>query len=130
MNSYDQVILITGSRDWTDQDIIRNALTEFSDRKVLVIHGKCKGADIIAGNIAEKLGFDISSSPADWKTFGRAAGPIRNKKMVDETLEYKKMGINTVVLAFHDSLDNSKGTGHCVKLAIKNCLDVVLYTTL
>jgi len=47
--------------------------------------------------------------------------------MIDEVLEYKKSGISTIVLAFHPCLDESKGTKHCVELASKQGLEVILY---
>ena len=93
----------------------------------LFIHGGCIGVDLIGVQVAKKLGFDILSMPANWKKYGRAAGPKRNIDMVDSVLQYKNNGISTIVLAFHDNLDMSKGTKHCVNYAKKKGLKVILH---
>lgn len=48
---------------------------------VVVIHGGAKGADWLAGKVAESLGLEVSVYPADWATHGKAAGPLRNEEM-------------------------------------------------
>jgi hypothetical protein len=49
----------------------------------VIITGGAEGADKIADDYAEVYGFDRIIMPANWKKHGRAAGPIRNKKMLD-----------------------------------------------
>ena len=102
-------ILVCGSRNWTDRDLIRNELSSYSG-EVSVIHGGARGADAIAGEIAEELGFNVIVCPANWKRFGRAAGPIRNKQMLDQHSPDH-------VLAFVDS--RSVGTRHMIEIARK-----------
>jgi hypothetical protein len=51
----------------------------------VIVHGGAKGADSIAEEEAEKLGRDVEVYRADWKRHGRAAGPIRNQRMLDES---------------------------------------------
>lgn len=128
MMSYDQVILITGARDWTDAVAIKNVLEPYKNKRVLLIHGDCRGVDKLAGNAAKDLGFSLSVKPANWTKYGRAAGPIRNKEMVNEALAYQKAGISTIVLAFHDDLSTSKGTKQCVGQAEKAGLEIILYS--
>ena len=87
--TYIEVILVTGSREWDDYVKILEVFSEFAEdyninKKVLVIHGECRGVDKIADRVAKKLGFSISSNPAEWDKHGRAAGPIRNTKMIEE----------------------------------------------
>jgi YspA, cpYpsA-related SLOG family len=125
---YEQIILITGCRDWKDGKMIKDALTQFSGKKVLLIHGDCRGADKLSGIAAKQLGFNLSVKPADWDKYNKAAGPIRNKEMIKEALEYQTQGIPTVVLAFHDSLEESKGTLNCVNEAKKQGLKVILHS--
>lgn len=124
MSNIDQVILITGSRNWDDRDLIKSALLPYAKKRVLLIHGDCRGADKIAGDVAEELEFQISASPADWKLYGRAAGPIANREMVNQAKKFQEAGIPTIVLAFHDSLHLSKGTKSCVDMAIKAKLTI------
>ena len=51
-----------------------------------IVHGNAKGADWLAGKWAEKnkIHHTGDTYSADWGTFGKAAGMIRNKRMLDE----------------------------------------------
>lgn len=117
-------VQITGDRNWTDRSVIEKALrvvmTETGHAPV-VVHGAARGADSLSGEVAEELGCTVEVYPADWLKYGKAAGPIRNKQMLDTGPD--------VVLAFHDDLENSKGTRHCVTEAEKRGLEVRKYTT-
>lgn len=82
-------ILICGSRDWRDPHPIYLAIAGCKqlvpeDDKLVVVHGAARGADSLAGAMAEYLGVEVVPVPADWKTYGKSAGPIRNQKMLDE----------------------------------------------
>jgi len=125
---YDIVILITGCRYWSDYNMIFDALTKYKDKYVLLIHGDCKGADKLAGEAATKLKFEIDAKPADWNKYGRAAGPIRNTEMVKQAAEFHNRGVEVHVLAFHDDLQKSVGTKHCVNQAKKYKLNTTLYS--
>lgn len=48
-----------------------------------IVSGGAKGADTLGEWWAEKEKLDVTRFPADWKTHGRAAGPIRNKQMAE-----------------------------------------------
>ncbi|TRC99674.1 DUF2493 domain-containing protein [Mesorhizobium sp. WSM4303] len=50
----------------------------------IVVHGDAIGADRLAGAWAESRQIPVRAFPADWETHRRAAGPIRNKQMLDE----------------------------------------------
>lgn len=51
---------------------------------VVMLNGKCKtGFDLIAERWATNRGTGIIPMPADWKKYGRGAGPIRNQAMID-----------------------------------------------
>jgi hypothetical protein len=102
-------ILVTGSRSWTDEEMIRNLLAA-ADRKEgphTLVHGGARGADTVAGEIAQELGWTVEVHKADWERDGRAAGILRNHKMVN-------LGAD-LCLAFIK--DNSKGASHCARLA-------------
>ena len=124
----DIVILVTGARDWNDEQLIYEKLKEFVSRKVLIIHGCCQGVDMISDKVGKNLGFDILAKPAEWSHYGRAAGPIRNKEMINEVLKYKNLGVETIVYAFHDNVDKSRGTKNCVNQATKMGLKVVIFS--
>lgn len=69
----------------------------------IIIHGDQRGADRMAGQVAENLGLEVHEYPADWDNLGRAAGVIRNQVMLDS--EHPDL-----VVGFHDNLAESKGT--------------------
>jgi hypothetical protein len=50
----------------------------------VIIHGAAPGADTLAGQWAADKGIPVEAFPADWEKHGRAAGPIRNKQMLDD----------------------------------------------
>lgn len=112
-------ILITGSREWTDQDAIFDAIVRAAraalDFEIVVIHGAARGADTYAGEAASRLGFKVETYPADWDNFGRKAGFLRNARMV-------KLGAD-VCLAF--ILNESPGASGCAELARKAGIEVV-----
>ncbi len=109
-------VLVCGDRNWTDVELIRDNLPH---ETTVVIHGACRGADKIGGEVAESLGIPVEVFPAQWKRYGRGAGPIRNKQMLDE-------GKPDLVLAFHPDLLKSKGTRNMVTLARKKGLPVIV----
>jgi hypothetical protein len=103
------VALITGSRHWTNQEAIRRELLPLAPDTIL-IHGDANGADRLAAQVASELGIKkILAFPADWRRFGRAAGPIRNQKMLERQPD--------VVIAFHEALCQGCGTKNMVALA-------------
>ena len=111
-------ILITGSRDWTNKDKVFNILSKFP-KDTLIIHGGCRGLDTIGGNIAKDLGLNVLVFNADWKTYGKGAGPIRNQKMID-------VGLPTRVLAFHENIEKSKGTLDTINRAKRSTRDIII----
>jgi 8-oxo-dGTP pyrophosphatase MutT (NUDIX family) len=100
-------ILVTGDRNWKDRDAIRIAFERF--KPTLVVEGESAGADRLAREVAEEMGIPVEPHPADWPRFGEMAGPIRNGEMIATNPE--------IVLAFHDSLNESRGTADCVRKA-------------
>jgi hypothetical protein len=83
-------ILVCGSRTWDELHIIGTILQgckafHTEEDPLILVHGDCpSGADAIADEQAKILGIERLPVPADWDTHGRAAGPIRNQKMLDE----------------------------------------------
>ena len=83
-----KAILVTGSRDWTDDEAIREALWAASGgdetaQPFVLIHGDAPGADKIAGEIVEaEWEWPVVPMPAPWKQHGKAAGSGRNARML------------------------------------------------
>ena len=112
-------ILVTGDRNWEHAIPIVLLLTEHANAGDTVIHGAARGADTIAAWVAGLLGLDVEAYPANWKRYGRAAGPIRNQEMLDAGID--------IVLAFHHDISQSKGTKDMVTRALKHGVSVFLH---
>lgn len=73
---------------------------------IIIVSGCAKGADALGERYAKENGFMVEKYPADWKTYGNSAGPIRNKKMAK---------ICDYVICFWDG--KSAGTKSMIKYA-------------
>lgn len=115
-------VLVCGSRDFDDRAAIGNRLWVLMARigPFTVIEGDARGADRIAGEWADLMGVPHLRFPADWKRYGRAAGPIRNQQMLDE-------GRPDLVLAFTHDITTSKGTKDMVTRAQQAGLPVYIF---
>lgn len=75
-------ILITGSRDYSDkkrmEKIFANVMKKYVGYdEYILISGACpRGADRMAENICESLGWTVETYPADWNKHGKGAGPL------------------------------------------------------
>lgn len=81
-------VLVCGGRDYTDRYHVDNVLDAVLWRYFGItelIHGGANGADRLAGDWASLRGIPVRVFHADWRTHGKAAGPIRNQKMLDES---------------------------------------------
>lgn len=111
-------VLICGDRNWDDPApinwLVRGLSEECQawDNPLTVINGAARGADTLGMKAAEAYEVSHVEFPALWTVEGKAAGVIRNQRMLDE-------GMPDVVFAFHDSLDKSKGTADMVRRAKK-----------
>jgi len=115
-------ILITGSRDWKNYEIMFEELNALP-KDTLLIHGDCRGADKMADLIAGRIGLPKTRAyPANWKTYGKGAGPRRNQQMLDENPDI------SLVLAFHEDLGRSKGTRDMVRRSEKKGIRVRIIT--
>lgn len=112
-------VLVTGSRDWRDSWTVEGALYEHMVQGDILVHGACPtGADKFASAYWKLQGGVVDAWPADWRAYGRAAGPMRNMAMIDTEPD--------LVLAF--ILNGSPGATGCLDLAIQAGLPRVVYT--
>jgi hypothetical protein len=80
-------ILVCGGRDFRDPFRTFDASLERIENRYgfdLLIEGGAPGADRMARLWAKKRGIPIQTYRADWQAHGRAAGPIRNRQMLEE----------------------------------------------
>ena len=77
----DLVIIVTGSRDWTDAATIGRVLTDSCP--ALVVHGACPtGADEMADAWCWTNGVECRRFAAPWDALGKRAGTLRNGRML------------------------------------------------
>jgi predicted Rossmann-fold nucleotide-binding protein len=83
------VIVAGGGRDlaWPVERIASALLQRSGGRAVhLLLHGGARGADQAIGRAAHQLGWRVQSLAAEWRRFGRCAGPIRNRQLLEQAL--------------------------------------------
>ncbi len=88
-------VLVCGGRNFNDENYLIEALHILGMRIPLsaIIQGGARGADLLAKHFAHEYGIPAFEFRAQWKQYGKAAGHIRNKRMLEE-------GSPDMVLAF------------------------------
>lgn len=112
-------IIIAGGRDFSNYDLLKKTVTEFlSDHndEPCIICGKARGADTLGEKFAKEQGCKIRYFPADWRTYGKAAGFVRNIEMAENA---------DVLIAFWDG--KSSGTKHMIETAQKYSLEIIVW---
>lgn len=110
-------VLVCGGRYFDNRDFIWNTLTEWDDSVGgfdVVIHGAATGADSEAMIWAQACGRKHAPFAAEWRKYGKKAGPLRNQRMLDE-------GKPDMVIAF----PGGRGTADMVRRAKAIPIDVV-----
>lgn len=109
-------VIIAGSRTFDDYECLKSTLDVLFKNlreEVVIICGAARGADALGERYAKSHGYEIRYFPADWQTYGRAAGPIRNKEMAQSA---------DALVAFWDG--KSPGTKNMINLAKKYGLKI------
>ena len=77
-------LAVVGSRSFQDYAWLEHCLLRVFRVEELeaVISGGARGADSLAARFAASHGVPLIVGPADWKRYGRKAGPIRNTEIV------------------------------------------------
>ena len=87
-------IIVAGTRTFSDYELLRSKLDGFISesnqkypgKQVVIITGAAKGADQLGSFYARNHNIPLKEFPANWTTYGKAAGPIRNQQMLDYAL--------------------------------------------
>lgn len=74
-------VIVAGSRNFWDVRYVFNVLDNTNFDITELVHGGCRGVDIMADTWAKTKKIKRKEFPADWKKYGNHAGPIRNGKM-------------------------------------------------
>jgi hypothetical protein len=101
-------VLVCGGRDFEDRAVLYATLDRLHAQRcfTLLIAGAARGADTMGEQWARDRGVRTRIFMARWAIEGRAAGPIRNARMLRE-------GRPDLVVAF----PGGKGTANMVELA-------------
>lgn len=118
-------IIVAGGRDFNNYILLTKTLDSVLERytlsEVSIVSGCCRGADAFGERYAKEHGIPVVRFPADWLEYGKAAGPIRNRKMA----EYASEG-EGILVAFWDG--RSRGTASMIRLAEKAGLQIKTIT--
>lgn len=102
-------VIIAGGRDFQDYAYLKQTmdrlLINITD-EIAVVCGEARGADLLGKRYAKERGYVVHSYPADWNTYGKAAGFVRNKEMAKTA---------DALVAFWDG--KSSGTKHMIETA-------------
>ena len=101
-------VLVTGGRHYNDARKVQQVLDALEPRPTFVIQGSALGADMLARGWAKLNGIAVLDYPANWKVYGRGAGPIRNQDMLT-------FGQPDLVVAF----PGGRGTADMVRRAVR-----------
>lgn len=114
-------VLVCGGRTFNDAMTLGSWLGGIHKNNgpiTLLIEGGAPGADFMARKFAEWIGIPVQTFRAEWDRYGKSAGPLRNKRMLDE-------GNPDLVVAFDggrgtaNMIDQAKAAGFKVLLATK-----------
>jgi hypothetical protein len=105
-------VWIGGTRNFTNWEIFAEEMDTLAEEYQIthVISGGAKGADELARKWAMLRDYPFWQISADWKQYGKAAGPIRNK----DCAKRANLGI------FFWDLE-SRGTSNAVNLSLQHC---------
>jgi hypothetical protein len=108
------IVMVTGGRDFDDEQTVAQALGDYGVGDYLVVGG-ARGADELARRFWHyELQLPYVVHPAPWDRTGRAAGQMRNMAMVKglSLAPYARL-IPDEVVAFPGGV----GTAHAIKQA-------------
>ena len=109
-------VIIAGGRDYNNYAQLERAmdrlLSNITD-EIVIVCGMARGADMLGEQYGKQRGYRINYFPADWQTFGKSAGYIRNQKMAENA---------DALVAFWDG--KSRGTANMIDIALRFELSV------
>jgi hypothetical protein len=109
------IVAVTGGRNYTDMKKVWDVLDAhlINDPDMILHVGDATGLDTMALEWAVFRGVEFHRFIAEWDKYGRAAGPIRNKEM-----------INGVDMLY--SFPGGRGTAHATSYARETGKEVVV----
>ena len=101
-------LAIVGTRTFNDYKLLKKKVDEINKKTKInmIVSGGCTGTDKLAEKYAKENKIPTKIFIPNWKKYNKAAGPIRNKLIVESSDK---------VIAFWDQV--SKGTLSSINLA-------------
>ena len=117
-NSGIKRVVVAGCRDYNNyaeaKEYIDYCISMLrKNNTIVIVSGGATGADALGERYAAENGLEVERYPADWKTYGMSAGPIRNRQMAR---------VSDYVICFWDG--KSKGTKSMIESARRQGLPV------
>ena len=112
-------VIIAGSRSFSDYSFLKKSCAEiFSSLQgfPIIISGDAAGADRLGVKFATSHGIPVLHMPADWNLYGKRAGMIRNRKMLEEADR---------LIAFWDG--QNPGTANMIQIAQEKGIPVHIF---
>lgn len=108
-------VVVAGSRSFSDYEFLSLVLNKFLILKeelkfeeIEIVSGGARGADSLGERYATENGCRLTVMKADWDSYGRSAGYIRNAEMAN---------YGDIIICFWDL--KSRGTRQMIKTAKK-----------
>lgn len=109
-------VIIAGGRNFNNypglMQVMDRLLANVND-EITILCGKARGADTLGEQYAKERGYKVRYFPADWDTYGKQAGFIRNEEMAKNA---------DALVAFWDG--KSRGTKSMIDLGYQYKLKV------
>lgn len=118
-------LLVCGSRQYSKFQVVWGALQRERSRFTYLVEGGAHGADVHAKHAAIVLRLPYKEYRADWETYGRAAGPLRNELMLEENSRI--IEVWAFVAGGTGQLYKSRGTLDMVSQALRRRLTCRIY---
>lgn len=122
-------VIIAGGRDFDNEDRLDLTMNELfgmmvrlHPEKLEVVSGMARGADRLGREWAIDNMIAVKEMPADWDTYGKQAGWLRNNDMAEYARNAAGPG---VLVAFWDG--TSTGTKNMITLGLTHGLEVHVY---
>lgn len=101
-------VIIAGGRNYHNYDTVVEAINECQFPIASIVSGGAKGVDALGEQYASNMNLPLQVYYPDWDKHGRAAGPIRNRKMAENA---------DALIAIWDG--ESRGTKNMIETAKK-----------
>jgi hypothetical protein len=126
-------LIVTGTRQKLTEQQLDTMSSKFEELdsaydEVLVVTGDAEGVDKFAMQLACAFGWTWRGLKANWESYGKRGGPLRNEQIVQTAIEhcyYRSHSDDEVdILCLAFPAVNSIGTWDCVRAARRRDIEV------